>query len=60
MFVSVEYTVEPPNNGYVGDECFVPSSEVLTCMQLLAGGTQFVHCREVVRSSECPLSEVPL
>ena len=49
-----------------GDECFVhysevvPSSEVLTCIQLLAGGTQFVHCREVVRSSECPLSEVPL
>ena len=34
--------------------------EVLTCIQLLAGGTQFVHCREVVRSSECPLSEVPL
>ena len=59
-------TVEPPNNGHVGDECFVhylevvPSSEVLTCIQLLAGGTQFVHCREVVRSSECPLSEVPL
>ena len=25
-----------------------------------AGGKQFVHCREVVRSSECPLSEVPL
>ena len=38
----------------------VPSSEVLTCIQLLAGGTQFVHCREVVRSSECPLSEFPL
>ena len=38
----------------------VPSSEVITCIQLLAGGTQFVHCREVVRSSECPLSEVPL
>ena len=59
-------TVEPPNNGHVGDECFVPysevvpSSEILTCIQLLAGGTQFVHCREVVRSSECPLSEVPL
>ena len=58
--------MEPPNNGHVGDECFVhysevfPSSEVLTCIQLLAGGTQFVHCREVVRSSECPLSEVPL
>ena len=35
-------------------------SEVLTCIQLLVGGTQFVHCREVVHSSECPLSEVPL
>ena len=23
-------------------------------------GRQFVHCREVVHSSECPLSEVPL
>ena len=58
-------TVEPPNNGRVGDECFVhssevvPSSEVLTCIQLLAGGTRFVHCTKVVRSSECPLSEVP-
>ena len=54
--------MEPPNNGHVGDECFVhysevvPSSEVLTCIQLLAGGMQFVHCREVVRSLECPLS----
>ena len=27
---------------------------------LRAGGEQFVHCREVVHSSECPLSEVPL
>ena len=25
-----------------------------------AGGKQFVHCREVVHSSECPLSEAPL
>ena len=56
-------TVEPLNNGHVGDECFVhcsevvPSSEV-TCIQLLAGGTQFVHSREVVHSSECPLSVV--
>ena len=25
-----------------------------------AGGEQFVHCREVVHSSERPLSEVPL
>ena len=58
--------MEPLNNGHVGDECFVhysevvPSSDVLTCIQLLAGGMQFVHSREVVRSSECPLSEVPL
>ena len=64
--VGVSNTVEPLNNGHVGDECFVhysevvPSSEVVTCIQLLAGGTQFVNCREVVRSSECPLSEVPL
>ena len=27
---------------------------------ILAGGEQFVHYREVVHSSECPLSEVPL
>ena len=25
-----------------------------------AGGEQCVHCREVVHSSECPLSEIPL
>ena len=25
-----------------------------------AGDEQFVHCREVVHSSECPVSEVPL
>ena len=25
-----------------------------------AGGEQCVHCREVVHSLECPLSEVPL
>ena len=36
-------TVEPPNNGHVGDECFVlysevvPSSEVLTCMHTVVG-----------------------
>ena len=28
--------------------------------QLMAGGKQFVHCREVVLLSECPLSEVLL
>ena len=27
---------------------------------IYAGGEQCVHCREVVHSSECPLSEVPL
>ena len=32
----------------------------MECMRLLIGGTEFVRCREVVRSSECPLSEVPL
>ena len=26
--------------------------------QLMAGGKQFVHCREVVLLLECPLSEV--
>ena len=26
----------------------------------MQGGEQCVHCREVVHSSECPLSEVPL
>ena len=48
-------TVEPQNN----DSEVVPS-EVLTCIELLAGGMQFVHCREVVCSLECPLLEVPL
>ena len=28
--------------------------------QLMAGGKQFVHCREVVLLSECPLLEVLL
>ena len=28
--------------------------------QLMEGGKQFVHCREVVLLSECPLSEVLL
>ena len=32
----------------------------MECMRLLAGGKQIVRCREVVRSSECPLLEVPL
>ena len=32
----------------------------MECMRLSAGGTQIVRCREVVRSSECPLLEVPL
>ena len=32
----------------------------MKCMRLSAGGSQFVRCREVVRSSEYPLLEVPL
>ena len=28
--------------------------------RLMAGGKQFVHCREAVLLSECPLSEVLL
>ena len=32
----------------------------MECMRLSAGGMYFVRCREVVRSSECPLLEVPL
>ena len=37
------YTVEPSNNGHIGDECFVhysevvPSSEVLTCIYTVVG-----------------------
>ena len=64
-FFIVCSTVEPLNNGHVGDECFVhysevvPSSEVLTCIQLSAGGTQFVHFREVFRVSTTGGSTVP-
>ena len=32
----------------------------MECMRLSSGDTQIVRCREVVRSSECPLLEVPL
>ena len=59
-------TVEPLNNGHVGDEHFVHCSEVVPSLevemygQYIGRGKQFVHCREVVHSSECPLSEVPL
>ena len=55
--------MEPLNNGHSGDvHCLevVPSSEVEMYGQLMAGGKQFVHCREVVLLSECPLSEVLL
>ena len=45
-------TVEPPNNGHVGDEHFVHCSEVEMYGQLVAGGKHFVHCSEVVPSSE--------
>ena len=54
------YTVEPLNNGHGGDEHFfhcsevVPLSEVEMYGQLMAGGKQFVPCREVVLLLECP------
>ena len=48
-----------PNNGHIGDECFVhysevvPSSEVLTCIQLLAGGTHIVGRSSALRRFHC-------
>ena len=39
---------------------FVGGRECMECMLLSAGGTEFVYQWEVVRSSECSLSEVPL
>ena len=44
---------------FVHSSKVVPSSEVMYG-QLMAGGKQLVHCREVVLLSECPLSEVLL
>ena len=44
-----------------GRRClFVGGWECMECMLLSAGGMVFVHWWEVVCSSECPLSEVPL
>ena len=44
-----------------GRRCpFVGGQECMQCMRLLAGGIEFFCWLEVVRSSECPLSEVPL
>ena len=44
-----------------GRRClFVGGRECMECMLLSAGGMEFVHWWEVVCSSECPLSEVPL
>ena len=66
MKTSRTYTVEPPNNGHVGDEHFVHCSEVVPSLevemygQLMGGGKQFVYCGEVVLLLECPLSEVLL
>ena len=65
-YTVVLYTVEPLNNGHIGDECFVhysevvPSSEVLTCTQLLAGAhsLSIVGKLSTLRSVHC--SEVPL
>ena len=59
-----QYTVEPLNNGHVGDILSIVQRLSLfpryKCMDnnIQVGGKQFVHCREVVNSWECPLSEV--
>ena len=56
------YRVEPPNIGHTGEGtsilCIV--QRLLDVEQYIGRGEQCVHCREVVHSSECPLSEVPL
>ena len=54
------YTVEPPNNGHFGDEHFVYCCPFFGGRNVNVGGRQFIHCREVVHSSDCSLSEVPL
>ena len=59
-------TVDPPNNGHSGDRPLVhcrevvPISEFTECMLQSFWGKQFIRFMEVVRFSECPLSEVPL
>ena len=53
--------MEPLNNGHIGDKHFVHCSEVVPSSDSIrARGEQCVYCREVVHSTECPLSEVPL
>ena len=37
-------TVEPPNNGHIGDEHFVHCSEVEMYGQLMAGASSLFHC----------------
>ena len=58
-----------PNDSWEDDFCplfggwrcpFVGGRECMECMLLSAGGMEFVRWWEVVCSSECPLSEVPL
>ena len=65
--MEIGYTVEPPNNGHIGDEHFVHCSEVVPSLEVEMygqyigrGRTMCPFCREVVHSLECPLSEVPL
>ena len=54
--------MEPLNHGHIGDEHFVHCSEVVPSEveMYIYRGRQFVYCREVVHSSECPLSVVLL
>ena len=48
-------TVEPPNNGHIGDEHFVHCSEVVPSSEVEIVYRQGVCCMEFVHSSECPL-----
>ena len=53
--------MEALNNGHSGDRPLVHCREVVIYYMLQSvGGKQFVRSTEVVRFSECPLSEVPL
>ena len=64
-FPQLRNTVEPPNNGHVGDEHFVhcsevvPSSEVEMYGQLMEGGKQFGFGQEQLKKSpQCSLGQV--
>ena len=51
-------TVEPQNNGHIGDEHFVHCSEVVPSEEVDNIGAGGVHSREVVHFSESPLVQL--